>query len=202
LPCWLILGAEAQRDNALEVGYLVRLQRDFEHNLSQADSAVAVYTQAIVAIGQIQEIMRGGTETPPSDSLPKLFRDAFATTYPQPQKATYVELVGSGRLDILRSDSLRSLLSTWEGEVEWHDVMKQKELMQWMEIVEPYAAEHLSPSDWAMEELNADQDFSLGSPRSPFAADYAAVLRDPLLWNILSLKSCHAFDLQRATGLL
>lgn len=189
--------ADARRDREIEHGYLIRLEREFVHNLAMADSAAHVFRLSIRASGDLQRHMAGNPPELPNDSLATLFQHAFQTFHISAQAATYADLVGSGQLGVLRSDSLRILVAGWEALFGWYEFSKQKELLSWVEVAEPYATAHL-PMSRLFGQFLGEADF----PSSPFQFNYAEILRDPELWNILTFKVLHANDLRRASEAL
>jgi hypothetical protein len=188
--------AAGRRDRGIERGYLERLETEFRSNFAEADSAVAAYELSVRAIGQLQHHISGSPTELADDSVSALMQNSFNAFYFTANEATYAALVGSGELGVLQSDSLRMQLAAWEADLRLYEVFQQKELLSWVEVVEPYFIERLSISHIWAGFLGAD------FPPSPFKFDYDDVLRDPQLWNILSMKVLHATDMRRGAQIL
>ena len=103
--------SNARRDRADEQNYLERLLADNSANLAELQRAVQTDAQRAAKIRSIAEALGDATAQPDADAL----QVALCRWFVQPdihlQRATYQELVSSGRLLLIQSQHLRELLA-------------------------------------------------------------------------------------------
>jgi hypothetical protein len=100
----------------LEHRYLVSLEQDFEENQAGLHRTIRIQTDVQESIRQL--ILSGATSapTPGADSIMALVSRVFRDTNVlfQPSKRTYQELLNTSNLQVLRNDSLLTLLADFD----------------------------------------------------------------------------------------
>ncbi|HEX3125167.1 MAG TPA: hypothetical protein VHQ21_17850 [Rhodanobacteraceae bacterium] len=151
----IVLGLQAtdwsstRRDRADEQIYLERLLADNSANLAELQRAVETDEQRATKIRSITEALGDASAQPDPDAL----RVALCRWFVQPdihlQRATYQELVSSGRLLLIQSQQLRELLAAEDAahaESRRLDVLIPA-IQHGAEPVEVYRRWHLDAAD-------------------------------------------------------
>ena len=106
---------ERQQEIGLEASILERLREEFETISAEADSAVRVHQEEIVALELIKQFLKAGSLDP--DDEPR-FREGLlgAMNYElgPSRSGTYIEILSSGQFRLLGNQDLRSALSSYD----------------------------------------------------------------------------------------
>jgi hypothetical protein len=99
--------ANARRDRADEQAYLQRLLADNEANLAELQSAVARDEKRAVKIRSVSEALNDAAREPDAEALYVALCRWFVQPDIHLQRATYTELVSSGKLLLIQNQLLR-----------------------------------------------------------------------------------------------
>jgi hypothetical protein len=109
---------EQRKDSRAETNLLMGLQNEFKINLEKIDSAIDLNQKNVDACFRITELIRENSlekQTVTLDSL--LGRLGMLASFDARQAVTD-EIINSGKLDILRNDTLRVLITRWPALLE------------------------------------------------------------------------------------
>ena len=109
---------EQRKERKTELNLIIGLQNEFKLNLNKINSALETSQNNVDACFRITEIIRNRTleeEYKTIDSL--LGRLGIIATF-DARRAVTDEIINSGKLDILKNDSLRVLISSWPAQLE------------------------------------------------------------------------------------
>jgi hypothetical protein len=101
----------ARQERAEERELLVSLQADYRANLSSLRADREKLTNLVAAADRILKYMDGVEAADPARDLRRL--TAYSTF--DPSNGALNDIIGSGALELIKSDSLRIRLSRWEG---------------------------------------------------------------------------------------
>ena len=108
-----------QRQERLEEAeYVASLRRDFRTNSLALDELEEFYEGVLDADSAVLAYARYGDWGESPDSLLSLTTRAFTMEYFRPALGTYNDMVGSGKLQLLRNAQLRASLAGFVEEVE------------------------------------------------------------------------------------
>lgn len=181
----LALSVDAWTDRrtqlATEREHLLALRADFEANDSIYREGLRAHQDQLAHIRAFLKLLDGPPESVPVDSLTGMVRRAFVWDDFVPVLATYHDLVGSGALSVLRSDSLRIALAGFDSYVIGKLPLNDLALDQWSSQVTPFFIQHLHVSEMYGErgtfefEGQLNPGYDLGPPISRFQADSESV---------------------------
>ena len=100
--------------------YLLSLERDFRENQTDLERTIQVQNTVLESVQKLVLFGATATPTPDADSVKSLITLMFRDTnvrFP-PNIRTYQELLNTSSLQVLRSDSLRTLLSDFDVAVQ------------------------------------------------------------------------------------
>ena len=109
---------EQRKDSRAETNLLMGLQNEFKINLEKIDSAIDLNQKNVDACFRITELIRENSlekQTVTLDSL--LGRLGMLASF-DARRAVTDEIINSGKLDILRNDTLRVLITRWPALLE------------------------------------------------------------------------------------
>lgn len=188
------LAAEAawseRQERADEKEALVQLRGEFEANAARLDTAEASHRQSLDATYDLLALTQGLGEAQ-TDRAPAvlIFYMGRVWTY-DPVRGGLNSLIASGRLGILRSDSLRIALAAWPDLV---NDLAENEREEWDHIYEdlqPYLIEKGVRTDVLLAgralRRVADEDFVI---------DVSPVLSDPVFAEMVASRIAHLHDL-------
>ena len=162
--------------DGLELGerehrYLVSLEQDFRKNQADLERTIQVQSAVLESIQKMVLFGATAAPTPDADSVASLVTLVFRDTsvgFP-PSLRTYQELLNTSSLQILRSDSLRTLLADFDGRVETAGRVEEGASEGWSRDVTDHLltrldlAAHLPPylfgDDSAVEILPSTVDY-------------------------------------------
>lgn len=107
-----------REDRRQERIYLVELQRDLERNLEELDRVIAKSGKILKACDSVISYSQRAPEEVPEDSLLVFMGDLMGYTKHMTRQGTIEDLLGSGKLDVIRNDSIRRAVATWEADLK------------------------------------------------------------------------------------
>jgi hypothetical protein len=167
---------ETERD------YLERLSGDFAANRAELAQAISHQDTMLAAGERLLHALRSEDNNRVQDSVAKLLGTVLDVGPVTTHLATYDELKTSGNLLLIRNDSLRALLASFDalarnrlatGEEVWRD--------EWITRVRPYLESNLSPELY-------QPGMRIGAmtvPPSPFESSRTDLRNDRELWNLI-----------------
>ncbi|MDH5589071.1 MAG: hypothetical protein OEZ65_06865 [Gemmatimonadota bacterium] len=188
------LTADASWDWWLERGEereaLAQLLVDFRSNVAQLDSAGTTHERSLDASYELLAMAKGMGSRQGTDAPEMLvYRLSNVFTY-DPDLGGLNSLIASGRLGIIRNDSLRIALAAWPDLVEDLGENEREEWRHSFDILQPYLVE----KGVRLETLH-----SIGGLRrlsaTGEAVDYSPVLDDPRFAQLLGSRIVHLHDL-------
>lgn len=130
------LWVQAQQDVETERRYLGRLLADSEANVRALDQAIGVNDRRADTLSSLAAALDDGGPVPSQAELSNVMCRWFIQPAVNVRRGTYVELVSSGRLALLRDEELRSRLAL---EQAAHDEAER------LDILAPAVAQAASP---------------------------------------------------------
>jgi len=105
--------AEQNRNQRLELEYLVRLNQDLKMEIGQMDTALVYVGDRMQAVRLLEKLVKESTkDSIPPDSLPWAIETATWRSFPQIASFVYRELQSTGNLALIQSESLRRNLAS------------------------------------------------------------------------------------------
>jgi len=115
------------------------------------------------------------------DSL-RTLGNIFVMTDWQPVNHAYNEAVNSGRIRLVRDDTIRLTLARYQEVIDELDRIYQDVRVQYYGQIEPFMVAHTVYSEIAMD------DWRGGLVQAPFSTDFEALAGSRELWNLLTLR--------------
>lgn len=139
---------EVRRDRSLEAQYIVRLDRDFRAIDARLQDNVARSTQASQAavrlLGDLESLRDGGAWSRTKQQMLRDLDDSQDWRIPAPRAASFVELLSTGNVGLLRDTRLRDALLDYDTQVGYNqtafDILVRR--------VEPYRATVVAHFDY------------------------------------------------------
>ena len=104
-------------DRKQEVTYLREFQKDLEGNLQELDRVIEKSGLATRACDSIIAFSRRAPEDIPNEQLLELQLDVLGYTKHMTLEGTIEDLQGSGKLAVIRNDSVRRAMAIWEADM-------------------------------------------------------------------------------------
>ncbi len=105
--------AEQNRDQRLEMEYLIRLKLDLRMEIEQMDTALVYVSDRMQAVTLLEKLVKESTKDSISPgSLPWAIETATWRSFPQIASFVYRELQNTGNLALIQSESLRRNLAS------------------------------------------------------------------------------------------
>lgn len=105
-------------DRKQEVTYLREFYKDLEGNLQELDRVIEKSGRTTRACDSIIAFSRGAVEEISNEKLMELQSDIMGYTKHMTLEGTLEDLQGSGKLAIIRNDSVRRSLATWQADMK------------------------------------------------------------------------------------
>ncbi|HSG07146.1 MAG TPA: hypothetical protein VLA36_02230 [Longimicrobiales bacterium] len=177
---WMDEWRDVRRDAALEQVYLGRLEEDLEATLDLLVPVIARNERARDGIRATLALLDGPDTPTVQDSLARVVGFVAILSGLKPVDATYVELVQSGSLRVIRPD-LRSLLALLDAQVRDVERLFLYENDQYINTVEPVFVH--GPVNYGRVAF-VQSRMASGGPSSEFGRLWG----DRSFWNVASLK--------------
>jgi hypothetical protein len=173
---------EDRRDRAVATEYLLRLSEDLSATRAQLAEAEESGERVVGHTRAVLRLLRAGPGPESVDSLRAALGWVAVWNVMQVHNGTYEEMLASGTLRLLRSDSLRAALRAYQAALEYHQGAERYAMQLYHGRIEPFLTRHVVYSDVAALGYRAALE------PSPFEHDYRALFRSVELWNLASLK--------------
>ncbi|WP_411768400.1 DUF6090 family protein [Winogradskyella sp. A3E31] len=109
---------EQRKASQAEKNLLIGLQNEFKLNLEKIDGSVELNQTNIDACFRITEMIRDNTLEKQTVKLDSLLGRLGVISSFDARRAVTDEIINSGKLDILKNDALRVLITRWPAELE------------------------------------------------------------------------------------
>ena len=109
---------EKRKDSRAETNLLIGLQNEFKLNLEKIDSSVDTNQKNIDACFRITEMIRDNSLEKQTVKLDSLLGRLGVLASFDARRAVTDEIINSGKLDILKNDTLRVLVARWPAQLE------------------------------------------------------------------------------------
>lgn len=143
----LALAADAWNDARLErreeASYLEALRNDFLATRENLQATLDFTTEVRDNNLAFIEALSSPRGSIPDDSLAVFTELAFTVEFYEPVLGTYRDMVNSGKLELLRDDSLRLELAQFEIEFEGVQLVVEESWNQWNDLQVPYMVDNL-----------------------------------------------------------
>jgi hypothetical protein len=193
---------ENKKDRETELAYLVSLQQDFVANRKNYVDTADSISIVIENINAVFSILANSDTNALPDSFSETLGRAYFVYTTTPVTGTYDDMVNSGNLRLIESESLRNLLAQFITVVEQVRYAEQSQDQGFRTVQAPFLNRFLITTDFGWFDEDADVDLELtafvgSGPDSPHSVDIDAV-RSKEFWNILySWKSSCAVSVQQ-----
>jgi len=192
----LALAADAawgyRTDRALEREILAALRIEFTRDQQEIEDDLRARETKIYYLDRLSAYRSGSGAPLPLDSVPDALRNLTRFRFYTPSHPVLDETIAAGRLDLIRSDSLRRALMLFQAERERIRVVEEQEQdVVWSQVA-PYFADRL------------DLDLLMsGGPLARSAAEaFVAATDDPVFGSMLYLNRRRAESSQNYTARL
>lgn len=172
-------------DRASEREYLDGLRVEFRASAEELRLDEEVRRVILDRVEHLLAAARMPDATLPTDSLPAWTASALNYRFYTPAHAVLEDLISSGNLELIRSDSLRRLILQYEQARGRLEVAETRERAFLADELEPYLARQIRLDDYlALDALDNDPVLE----RPPPVAPYRRLLRDPTFASLLLLR--------------
>lgn len=193
---------ENKQDRDAELAYLISLQQDFIANRQNFVGNINSISTVIGNINTVFSILADSNANGLPDSFSKTLGHAYFVYTTTPVTGTYDDMVNSGNLRLIESESLRNQLAQFVSVVEQVRYAEQSQDEGFRTIQTPFINRYLITTDFGWYDEDADVDVELtdfvgSEPQSPHSVDVEAV-NSKEFWNTLySWKSSYAVVIQQ-----
>ena len=174
---------ERVQEERIETGYLLRLSGDLQMSRDSLEEDLATHRKWADSTRLVLIELKTGPNLSGAELLQEAIGFAIGLSVWYPYHTTYEELLSTGKLALISSDSLRAALGAYDRLVkdnaDWDDWMEK----QFLASIEPVLLKTLVYSDvlpdWAERRR---------IPPSRFERDFSSLYEDRALWNALVQK--------------
>ncbi|MFY0629550.1 MAG: hypothetical protein JXR05_04155 [Flavobacteriaceae bacterium] len=147
---------ENRKDQAKEEAILHQLQKDFKKNLKNFNKLKTIHVNSLEASLKFKTYINNPNPLLVKDSIAKYYFLAFNSTSYNPSNGVVKSLISSGEYKLIKNDTLRNYLISWEDAVD--DYLEGEVVLGdlWSEKIEPYI---INNGDFA--NLNSPKNFKL-----------------------------------------
>jgi len=125
----------------IEQELLVSLASEFDGVEVELVRARAIHEARSAAAAELVNLIDANASMPEADSLWALLATTQRATTIDPPNGVLARAISAGTLSVIRSDSLRTLLSSWDGRVADHEKSEQNHRGYIYEVLIPWRAE-------------------------------------------------------------
>lgn len=189
---WTALG-----ERRVETIYLVRLQRDLSRSLESLRPDIEGHREISENLRAVLEELQTGPDPEGIEVVAEGIAHADNMVIWFPYHSTYEELIATGNLGLISSDTLRQALGAYDRQVrdnlDWDEWLEDL----WIATIVPLFYKHAIVSDFATPEFRA----RIVAP-SPFETDLESFYENRDLWNVLTMKLDAEQGISEARGRL
>ncbi len=142
----LALGGDAwmdsRRDLETEHAYLLSLRDDFEETRQLAARYLDQNRRSLAICLELLGVLSGPRDAMSPEPLSQLIKDAFWVYTLEPVRATYLDMVSSGDLDLLRSTELRVDLAQAEEDLQRLETFGDLQWRHWLQLELEFLRQH------------------------------------------------------------
>lgn len=135
---------DGRQERAEETQYLEALQLDFEASRDEFERSLTRNRQTRDHNLRFLEVVAGPPGSVSPDSLSDLVEEAFWWDPSTPVLATYSDMVNSGDLRLIQSDTLRIEMARFAAYLDVSDQVSEEALYQWNQLQVPFLVQNLS----------------------------------------------------------
>jgi hypothetical protein len=180
---WVDSWRQEREDRTLETRYLVRLHHDLVASREILDEETHRHETTAGALRTALETLKAEPGGAGVEVLKQTLGYATELNGFTPEHSTYEEMVATGNLGLITSDSIRIALSLYDRWLRRNEMVDAVAIDQAFQTVEPILWESYVPTDVVPPQSRA---FSVGD--SPFPLDPAALYGNRRLWNALNAR--------------
>lgn len=142
----LALGGDAwmdyRRDLETEHAYLVSLRNDFHQTRQLTDEYLDENRRSLATCLELLGVLSGPPDATSPEGVSRLIKDAFWVYTLEPVRATYLDMVSSGGLELLRSTELRVELAQAEEDLQRLDTFGDLQWQHWVQLELEFLRQH------------------------------------------------------------
>jgi hypothetical protein len=172
----------SRADHREEAQYLVRLHRDLVRTSGVLEEEMGIHRATEERIRMVLEELQTGPSPGGIQLLEESIGYAAGIRWFIPFHTTYEELIATGKLALVSSDTLRSALGAYHRQIEASGVFYERMLDKFSERIEPSLGDHLVFSDVVVPGMEG------GVSPSPFDTDASSFYGNRDLWNLLTVR--------------
>ena len=172
---------DARQDRLAERQYLASIHSEFIENGVSIDELLAFHRGTQAGLGRLLTVIDSPEAFVSSDSVNAWVLSLAAADAFQPVMATYDDLVNSGRLGLIRSDSLRAGLARFEREVERTTYQEQ-----WLFEFSQNQAFPFLTTETVLRDIFASRGGAMSESR--FDTDFQRLMSSPSFENLVVLR--------------
>lgn len=184
---------DGRRDRAREHGYIVRLMGEFEASRRELETDLRVRGDLLRGWSRLLR-----SPAPGADSTGPIIASVGIRRFYTPVHAVFDDLISSGGLNLIRSDTLRTAILEYAQERERVASVEDSEQQFLTQMVVPYLIGRAEFLPW----IPAARRDSLGLDAERPGMDPNALLQDPTFRNLLYLRWERADVTQRYSARL
>lgn len=110
---------EYREDRVKELTYLRSFQQDIERNLTELDRVLLKSELAIESSDSLIALSPDGLSGLPAGALDELMNGLLGYTKHMTRQGTIEDLLGSGDLEVIRNDTIRRAIATWDADLKF-----------------------------------------------------------------------------------
>jgi len=133
---------EIRKDRIEEKAILEELHKDFKNNLRKFNNLKTIHVNSLQASLKFKEYINKPNLLVVKDSIAKYYFLAFNNTSYNPSNGVVKSLISSGEYKLIKNDTLRNYLISWEDAVEDYLEGERLEANLWSEKIEPYIIDY------------------------------------------------------------
>lgn len=109
---------EYHEDRIKELAYLQSFHQDLERNLRELDRVIQKSENVVVASDSLIALSSKGLSQLPAGGLNPLMDGLLGYTKHMTRQGTIEDLLGSGNLEVIRNDTIRRAMATWDADLK------------------------------------------------------------------------------------
>ena len=186
IALWVNDWNEGKKEQVKRKALLTALSVEFNANLQQLDSVMFYNNRVIDASRKIMGLEPGQAQIPSTDTLMNWVQNTSWLWTFNPQNGALKSRISSGDVHLIRSDSLISLLFSWQDVVADASENEKRHMdvqLRSGTVVGTYVR---------LMDFNGIPYPEL--PKSDFASDYQGLIRDPLYEDYIAELYSHTID--------
>ena len=107
-----------REDREQERAYLMELRQDLERNLEELERVIVKSQNVVIGSDSLIAYSRRAPKDIPDERMMQYMDQVMGYTKHMTQQGTVEDLMGSGRLEVIRNDTIRRAIATWEADLK------------------------------------------------------------------------------------